>query len=580
MLTILFNWVYMFFTVFSLGYGVSCFTERFLACRIRRLDSVLLAGVIAATVYAQFFSLFYKVALAANVLLLCGCVMILFHCRKRLCADLRAYIGNNVAGSPLVIAGLLLLWSYFTAAGYLHYDSDLYHAQSIRWIEEYGVVKGLGNLHERFAYNSALFALSALYSMKFLLGSSLHAVSGFFAFLLSLSSAEVWRAWKRRRLFLSDYARLAAIYYLTTIWDEVVSPASDYSIMCMIFYILIRWLSELERQREEKESSIAPFALLCVAGVYALTLKLTAGLILLLVAKPTLRLVREKRWREIGIYLGMGLLVAAPWLVRNVLISGWLLYPFPALDLFRVDWKMPAKVVQMDAAGITSWARGLYDAAKANLPPWEWLSGWFEAELSKTEKLLILADLAGCVLTALFAVCFGVRRLKECRNGKAGRDEPQHFQKEIPEGDVLLVLATLCASYLFWQFSAPMIRYGYAYVLLFAALTLGYAVKKWFNRDGLLRICLLLYGLYKLGMMGLYVGETCGQDRYIRQAEYGSYELGTYELNGITFYYPLVGDRTGYEAFPASPRRDGFELRGEGLEDGFRSIGADGAWNG
>lgn len=95
-------------------------------------------------------------------------------------------------------AGLFLLWGYFTSRGYIHYDSDLYHAQSIRWIEEYGVVKGLGNLHERFAYNSASFALSALYSMKFLLGKSLHTLSGFFAFLLSLTAMDVTAAWRRK----------------------------------------------------------------------------------------------------------------------------------------------------------------------------------------------------------------------------------------------------------------------------------------------------------------------------------------------------------------------------------------------
>ena len=32
--------------------------------------------------------------------------------------------------------------------------------------------------------------------------------------------------------------------------------------------------------------------------------------------------------------------------------------------------------------------------------------------------------------------------------------------------DVLLVLFAVISSYLFWQFSAPLIRYGYAYVLL------------------------------------------------------------------------------------------------------------------
>lgn len=557
MLTVLLNWCYILFTAFCLGYGISRLTEKHLSCRIRGLDSVLMAGIVAATVYAQFFSIFCKVGLAANLVLVGGCGMILLLCRKTLLRDLKAWAADCGKLRLLVAAGLFLLWGYFTSRGYIHYDSDLYHAQSIRWIEEYGVVKGLGNLHERFAYNSASFALSALYSMKFLLGKSLHTLSGFFAFLLSLTAMDVTAAWRRKKLLLSDYARIAAIYYLTTIWDEVVSPASDYSIMCMIFFIVIKWLGELERQRETKEENCAPYALLCVAGVYALTLKLTAGLILLLLIKPAYLLLRDRRFKEIGIYLGTGLLVAAPWVIRTVLISGWLVYPFPALDLFTFDWKMSAEVAQVDAAQIKTWARGLYDAAKMGVPFSEWFPAWFLRELTGTEKLLIVADLAGCAFTAVCAVAALVRRMVS--------------HEKQPRKDELLVLGTLCCSYLFWQLSAPMVRYGYAYILLVAALNMGYAAQRWLRWDGLLRCLILLYGIYKLGMMGLYVKDTCTDDRYLWQTDYGTYELGSYEVGSITFYYPLQGDRTGYDPFPAAPAQGGFELRGDDLSDGFRS---------
>lgn len=557
MLTVLLNWCYILFTAFCLGYGISRLTEKHLSCRIRGLDSVLMAGIVAATVYAQFFSIFCKVGLAANLVLVGGCGMILLLCRKTLLRDLKAWAADCGKLRLLVAAGLFLLWGYFTSRGYIHYDSDLYHAQSIRWIEEYGVVKGLGNLHERFAYNSASFALSALYSMKFLLGKSLHTLSGFFAFLLSLTAMDVTAAWRRKKLLLSDYARIAAIYYLTTIWDEVVSPASDYSIMCMIFFIVIKWLGELERQRETKEENCAPYALLCVAGVYALTLKLTAGLILLLLIKPAYLLLRDRRFKEIGIYLGTGLLVAAPWVIRTVLISGWLVYPFPALDLFTFDWKMSAEVAQVDAAQIKTWARGLYDAAKIGVPFSEWFPAWFLRELTGTEKLLIVADLAGCAFTAVCAVAALVRRMVS--------------HEKQPRKDELLVLGTLCCSYLFWQLSAPMVRYGYAYILLVAALNMGYAAQRWLRWDGLLRCLILLYGIYKLGMMGLYVKDTCTDDRYLWQTDYGTYELGNYEVGSITFYYPLQGDRTGYDPFPAAPAQGGFELRGDDLSDGFRS---------
>lgn len=171
---------------------------------------------------------------------------------------------------------------------------DLYHGQSIRWIEEYGVVKGLGNLHGRFGYNSSIFAVSALYSMKFLMGRSLHGVNGLIAFLLSLTALDLRKCFRRRKMLLSDYARVGLVYYLTTIWDEILAPSSDYTVMCTIFFIVIKWLTLLESEDQENKNSIAPYALLCVVGVYAITLKLSAGLILLLVIKPAFMLLKGK----------------------------------------------------------------------------------------------------------------------------------------------------------------------------------------------------------------------------------------------------------------------------------------------
>ena len=81
---------------------------------------------------------------------------------------------------------LFFVFAYGASTGIIHYDTGLYHAQSIRWIEEYGVVPGLGNLHTRLAYNSASFCLSALYSFAFLGGQSYHCVAGFLAFLLAV----------------------------------------------------------------------------------------------------------------------------------------------------------------------------------------------------------------------------------------------------------------------------------------------------------------------------------------------------------------------------------------------------------
>lgn len=558
MLSVLLNWMYVSVTVLALGFGASNCTNRLFSYHIKSLDGILVTGMMIATVYAQFFSLCYKVGFVASVILVVLCVLSIIFCRKNICQTIKSWLQDSSISKKMLVVCLVILWSYFTSRGYIHYDSDLYHAQSIRWIEEYGIVAGLGNLHERFAYNSSFFALSALYSLKFLFGYSMHAMSGFVALILSITCIPIVKSWRRKQFSLSDFVRVAAIYYLTTITNEVVSPASDYAVMCIVFFVIIKWLDALENEKQE----IAPYALLCVVGVYALSLKLTAGLILILTIKPAYMLIKEKRGKQIALYLAAGILVAAGWMVRTVVISGWLLYPFTALDLFSVDWKMDAHMIDLDAMQIKVWGRALYNVLLIDVPFFEWFPNWFLTTLSGTEKLLILAD-----GVALFTVAIKIGDI--------------WIKKKWQELDMLLTVITIAACYIFWQMSAPLMRYGYAYVLLLVFSVFGWIGTEQLKGEQIWKkfssyvvyVMFLVYGCYKIYMLSDYIYDTSCSDFYVWQEDYGVYEMNSWEQNGVTFYYPVYGDRTGYEYFPSTGCRvEGLEFRGETLQEGFRKI--------
>lgn len=549
MLTILLNWAYMLFTCFCIGFFFAWSAEKALRYSVKRLDSILMAGLVMATVYAQTVSLFCRVGIEANVALtvasIAGCIAL----RRRMWVFLKENFSRASLARKLLVPAAFLLWSFFSSRGYMVPDMDLYHGQSIRWIEEYGAVKGLGNLNSRFGYNSSLFAVSALYSMKFLLGRSLHAVNGFIAFVLTLAIFDFGEAFRRRRMWLSDYARAGAAYYLTLICDEVIAPSSDYATMCTIFFIVIKWLSQLEREEEQERGHIAPYALLCVAGVYALTLKLSAGLILLLTVKPACMLIKEKRWREIAFYLGLGLAAAVPWMARTVVITGWLFFPFASLDLFSVDWKIIDEgLIRSDAYLIKAWARTANVLEDTSLR--SWFPHWFQTALSPMEKLLIVADFLSCAeIAVIVALTFIKKRWERL--------------------DVLLVMISVGGSYLFWQFVAPMVRYGYAYMLLLAAIAGGYVLEKT-KRAEIVYLGFCLYGIYKLYACCSYTYSALLAPNYIWSETYGRYELESTEIKGITFYYSPFGGSTGYEAFPASSVDPEIELRGDCLEEGFR----------
>lgn len=553
MLLIFLNWSYILLTTFLCGFAFSRLVEKLFGYQLKNVVELLFYGLMIATVYAQLFSLFGGVGVAANILLVLLCAFVFIRWRKKITVVIYKKLRESSLLYKITIIIISFIWCYCTSRGYMHYDSDLYHAQSIRWIEEYGIVPGLGNIHVRFAYNSSFFALSALYSMRNVAGQSLHTVNGLIALLLSV---EVLNVFFRRRqdAVLSDFARLGALYYLTLVYRDIVAPASDYCVMCVVFYLIIRWLSYMEAG----ETDSAPYALLCVMGVYGVTLKLTAGVILLLVIKPAYLLLRERRCREIALYLLMGVLVLAPWIIRTALISGYLLYPFPALDVLNADWKIDSAAAALDAAEIKTWGRGLNNAALVELPLRSWFPQWFQTMLPALGKAMILADMV-CAVLAAGLLLWSLFRYA------AGKKEA------LGSWDKLLVLAAVAASYLFWQLSAPLLRYGYAYVLLLIVLTAGVFYQKLCTKGWIVRWAVVLLAALKTVSLADYVVSMAEKPYYVRQQDYGSYTLDSFELDGIPVYYPQSGDRVGYEYFPAVPRPVEAELRGEGIESGFRT---------
>lgn len=567
-------WIYIFFTTFTIGYGILSGTKNRIPYSIRYKDSYLVCGLVAVTVYAQFFSLFGRVGLAANVIMSAAALAIAWRSRrefKSMIADMRNKIRDKRMGGSAKAFGVLflfLLFSYGASRGMIHYDTGLYHAQSIRWIEEYGVVRGLGNLHCRLAYNSSSFALSALYSMSFLGGQSYHCAAGWLAFLLAVVCAEIVPSLQSGRIRTSDFARLMCVYYLVNIFDEMVSPASDYFMVLIAFYIVIRWLDLLEEEIKE----IYPYAMLCVLCVFLITVKLSAALILILAVPPAVCLMKEKRVREILRYLFLGIVTLLPYLIRNVVISGWLVYPFTRIDLFDVPWKIPKGLADYDAKEIQVYGRGYSDVSLFDMPSKQWMPDWFRS-LSRIDQCMTAA---AAVSVVLLAVC-GIGTVFGCWKRR---------RRFLP------VQAAVACSFLFWLCTSPLMRYGCVYVYLTPAVVLGnlyvlYAAggekdgkpsedrsspgdtpgRKAVRRCAVFGSVMLL--LYKAAALGGQICSSFENDHWLTQKDYDNYETAAYEINGVTFYYPKEGDRVGYESFPSAPVKADILFMGSSVEDGF-----------
>ena len=562
MLVILINWLYIGITAFLTGYAVLGLFTRLFEYRVRHVIAYFFAGLLTVTVYAQVFSLFAGVGIAANLLLCVFCAVVAFGCRK----SLRNLLKDTYAGFAkqkwriLVFILLVLLMAYGTSRGYMHFDTGLYHAQSIRWIEEYGVVPGLGNLQSRFGYNSSAFALTALYSMREVFGQSLHATAGFFALLSSFLAVDLYKGFSEKRVCLSDFARLGLIFYLSVIFSEMMSPASDYYAQLLLFDILILWLEEDEYQKEAGKQNPAPYGLLCILLVYAMTIKFSVAPLLLLVIKPLWLLIKNKDGKQIAGCLTLGTVTILPFLIRNVLITGWLIYPSAVIDLFDVDWKIPKGQVQYDAMEIGVYGRGIRDVTLKDTPVSEWLPAWFD-NLKALEKLFILATIIAIVSFVLYFVWALLR-------------------KKYVDYRVSLVVGVFTVGTFFWFFTAPLVRYGYAYVVAVPLLVFGYYYLLLYNKCGtkkmagtLRSVLCVAIGLFLLTRVKGIAGDilrTYQEPYYVTQTDYVDGEATVKEIDGIIFYVPEEAGQIGYNKFPSSLFPQPVELRGDSIEEGFR----------
>ncbi len=555
MVVIVLSWVYMFLICTLIGIGTLS------PVRNRRFSVTLylVTGIVGITVYAQFFSIFAKLGLWAHVVLVATALVCGYRNRSTVWQLWQTYRPVLCSWEGFFYCCFVLLIAFFTSRGEFHTDTNIYHAAAIRIYEEYGLVKGIGNLQLHYAYNSSYLAFASIFSMKWLLGSSLHTTTGFLETVMCLYAFHGLRAFRQHKEHVADMMRIGILLYTLVNVTRSMSPATDYATMFFALFIITAWCENFY----EKGSELTVYCLLTVAAVFAATLKFSSCLLVLIGLYPAWCLIREKRWKEIGICLFGGCVILCPFLVRNYLISGWLLYPFEGIDLFKVPWKIPLEYLVHDADQIKVWGRCLYDVEKVDMPLYEWLPVWWEHQF-RYEKMFLGGVLLG---TALQLLMVGMRLYRK--------------QKIRPQMAVLHL--AVWGNVLVWFLVAPFIRYGLAFLIAVVMLAVGDYLGE--RKQGL---CSIVAGSLVFGILvslspywdqyvteaGVFVKQNLREPYYIEQKDYDRGSMDSCEINGNTIYFSTGEEINSYHVFPGTcykPMLERSTLIGERIEDGFRA---------
>ena len=582
MLSVLLDWLIIAITSYTVGYG---FLRLMSICIGREVSAGknanvlrLLIGFMLTNVYAEIWSIFLPVNMWAVYILVFITLVIAYMCKQ----DMAETVNISKAPKPAVIASVavIILMAYGSSRGYMHYDTTLYHASAIRWIEEYGVVPGLANLQSRYGYNSAEFAHNALYSFKWYTGRSLHCTTGFLAMVSAhlLYDKELFTG--RRTIQSVDFVRIGLLYYLGVLFAQMVSPASDYVANLLIFDILILMLGRVK----DRTLPADHYVLISLLAIYGITVKISLAPMVLICLIPFVYYIIKKDVRSILFCIVSGLVIAMPYFIRGYILSGWILYPSTLIKLGNPDWQVPIGEAQYDAKEISMWGRGITDATKwSEVTLTNWIPSWFAA-LDTVEKVLITAVITSTVVLVAIEIRLGLSKNR-------GGLQRYNILLELPIAWIMLL------GVITWFVGAPLVRYGLGFILSFPLLVVGILYELVFrevriagiNKDrtgsdrsspgerkeivGRVLFLIIAGVMLLMKVKGLVVDIAGSLDRdcLIWQQDYEDPEAFTYEVNGVTIYVAKNGGGMGYNKFPSSIEvKDNIELRGSELKDGFR----------
>ena len=512
---------------------------------------VLLLGLCTLTVYAQFFSLLYRVSLLANVILLILCIFLVFILKCDICTTIKIWKDAYFPYRFCFILFLALLMAARTSTVIYDGDTYLYHLQAIRWITDYGVVPGLGNLNTRFAFNSSFLCLQALFTFEFLPGiGPLSGVNGFVVLMILSYAVCEMKFWRSPRFYTSDFARLAIVMVLCKKAESFSSPGTDIFAGGLVLYLFAEWIDTLE----ESSSSTALFSVFSILAVFSVTLKLSSAMVMLLAFMPAVKLLKKKRWKAVFGYLLAGSLVLLPFLIRNVIISGWLLYPFDKIDFFTFDWKIPAETVKAEMARTLLSARAVYNVLPLDSPFSIWFPHWIEVN-GKMILIYITADIIAAIVSTVILVQRGLR---------------QH------RWEMLHVCMTVIACIVYIALSAPSIRFGKSFVFLLPLITAGLILEKVSIKSFSTGIVILMTAVFTLYFSYIYTVDPITSDYLIRPAGYANWRGIPHDFYGQVVYIPettMSSNNIGWDYFPSAiyeSTLEMIELRGDSFHEGFR----------
>ena len=549
----------LFFAHIIISFG--CLISGFLFYELFRQKNLarptvfyLISGLILLTIFSQVIVLFYPIDLYVQ-LSLAFIISLIALLRSQACKELlKRVVSEFRSWSALSVLLFFTSWVIvllFNAGPLAMDDTESYHIQSIKWIQEYGSVPGIANLHERYGFNSSWFIDAALFSFSNKSTGGFTVLNGVLSVWLCYWCISKINRFQKENNYPNAFAVMVVFLTSMIVWPLIRGNAAttnyDFVTTCCVI-ILFTEIFFSKDFAAQIEWLIWP--------VYLVTVRIVNFPVLLLSLIALVAFIHQKKFKSLFLPIACCLLLIIPFIIRNVIISGYPFFPSTSFNLADVDWKADPQIAESWVEFIRYFNRvstEYLDLEQTKALGSNWVSSWYKY-LFPYNKVLVVASLAG-ILSFL--------------------PSRVHWKNK----NQLVLTATSILWLISWFFIAPDPRFAYG-VLVFGIMLFGH------HSALLIRNIRLLKLLMRIGIMVITAGSLFyfisklskehAQRNFVVASKLPQPPLKKFLVDGITISIPEPiynnwNARCYGTDLPCLYRIDHrLRLRGKDISSGFR----------
>jgi hypothetical protein len=468
MIAFLLFWIVVVIVIFPIGMAISKLILLFSKSteEIPPFSIVIFLGLASVTMFSSVYSIFFPVNWLFKSLVILISILLAVRFKKIIFKQWEGYIFKlkNAKFITYIIFLLLFVLALLKSSGQTEiFDEGGYYLQFFKCVQEYGIIKGFGNLCVNFAINSHWHLLTA--SIGFSVANfGFFGLNGLFYILVSILALE-----SINNLLSKNETNFSDIFLsftpLLVYRSELTAASTDIIAAYLTWIIFFIFIKSFEKKLQNNPFS---FIIINILIFWAFTIKPTSLSLLVIDIYYLIIFIRNKKWSNLIYIAIIAFVFILPWVIRNILLTGYLYIVFAKLDLFKFDWKVPAEMITIKSQ------YGIFGAFE---PSVHWAQAFWKAVLPKDKILLLIS-----IIALVYSTIKGLILLKS---------------KKLAI-DPVIIYSTIVIGFILWLVTAAEPRYclsGMGFALIFLIVEAFIFIKRLYRNIAKLFIALILAGL-------------------------------------------------------------------------------------